>query len=215
MISCCLSPIMTHEVHLHRARSSSREFPGRDDGNESQQAPWFCSGSMPPVPSLGFLCPEQPVHGGRPHLEKGRRERIRDHGPVSCHGTQELRHGCLQSLATELPGKVVHPDEPFHYGKTIQILPLSGPWRGSGRHQCHCSQDDSLGIRVEGRHSNWTEGLGGVTDQPLGHAGLRQAGLPPSPKAPLGLNKSPRGGVTDWSLGKAGSRQTGLPPSRE
>jgi len=71
MISCCLPSIMTHQVYLHLSRSSSRELPGRDDGNESQQASWFCPGSMPPVPSLGFLCPEQAVHGGRAHPQEG------------------------------------------------------------------------------------------------------------------------------------------------
>ena len=54
MVSCFLPSIMTHEVHLHVPGDSSREFPGRDDGNESQQTPWFCSGSMPPVPPLAF-----------------------------------------------------------------------------------------------------------------------------------------------------------------
>ena len=61
VVSCFLPSIMTHEVHLHVPGDSSREFPGRDDGNESQQTPWFCSGSMPPVPSLGLLLPEQTV----------------------------------------------------------------------------------------------------------------------------------------------------------
>jgi len=145
----CLFSIMTHEVHLHVSRSCSRELPGRDDGNESQQASWFCPGSMPSVLSPGLLLPQQSVHGGRPHPQKGGREKIRDHGPVSCHGSQEFRHGCLQPLATEFPGKVVHPDEPFHHGRTIQVLPLSGPGRGSGRDQGHFSQDDSLGIRTE------------------------------------------------------------------
>jgi len=54
VVSCFLPSIMTHEVHLHVPGDSSREFPGRDDGNESQQTPWFCSGSMPPVPPLAF-----------------------------------------------------------------------------------------------------------------------------------------------------------------
>src|SRR5450830_1634762 len=67
VVSCFLPSIMAHEVHLHRARSSSRELPGRDDRNKSQQASWFCSGSMPPVLTRCLLCPEQPVHGGRPH----------------------------------------------------------------------------------------------------------------------------------------------------
>ena len=101
MISCLLPSIMTHQVYLHLSRSSSRELPGRDDGNESQEASWFCSGSMLSVLSSGLLLPQQPVHGGRPHPQKGGREKIRDHGPVSCHGSQEFRHGYLQSLATE------------------------------------------------------------------------------------------------------------------
>ena len=149
MISCCLPSVMTDEVHLHLSRSCSREFPGRDDGNESQETPWFCPGSMPPVPSPGFLFPEQSVHGGRAHLEKSSRERIRKNGPVSCHGTQEFRHGGLQSLSTELPGKVVHPDKSLYHGRTVHMLPLSGPGRGPGWYQGHCSQDDSLGIRAE------------------------------------------------------------------
>src|SRR5450830_1388720 len=149
MISCCLPSIMTHQVYLHLSRSSSRELPGRDDGNESQQASWFCPGSMPPVLSPGLLLPQQSVHGGRPHPQKGGREKIRDHGPVSCHGSQEFRHGCLQSLATELPGKVVHPDKSLYHSKTIQVLPLSGPWRGPRGDQGHCSQDHPPCIRAE------------------------------------------------------------------
>jgi len=104
---------------------------------------------MLPVPSLGLLCPEQPVHGGKAHLEKSSSKRIRKIGSMSCHGSQEFRHGCLQPLATELPGKVIHPDECCHHGRTVHMLPLSGPRRGSGRHQCHCSQDHTLGIPPE------------------------------------------------------------------
>jgi len=128
---------------------------------------------MPPVPSLGFLCPEQAVHGGRAHLEKSSRERIRKSGPMSCHGSQEFRQGCLQPLATELPGKVIHPDEPFYHGRTVHMLPLSGPGGGSRGEaplrsaphigltcsgaldqrargdQGHCSQDHSLCVRTQ------------------------------------------------------------------
>jgi len=32
MISCCLPSIMTHQVHLHISRCTSREFPEGDDG---------------------------------------------------------------------------------------------------------------------------------------------------------------------------------------
>src|SRR5450756_933925 len=104
---------------------------------------------MLPVPSLCLLLPQQPVHGGRAHLEESSRERIRKIRSMSCHGTQELRHGCLQPLATELSGKVVHPDEPFHHGKTIDVLSVSGPGRGPRWNQGHCSQDDPPCIRAE------------------------------------------------------------------
>ena len=149
VIPGCLPSIMTHEVHLHIARSNSRELPGRNDGNESGQAPWFCSGSMPPVPSLGLLLPKQAVHGGRAHLEEGSRERIRKSGSMSCHGAQELRHGCLQSLATELSGKVIHPDKRHHHGRTVDVLSVSGPGRGPRWNQGHCSQDHALCIGAE------------------------------------------------------------------
>jgi len=149
VVSCCLPSVMTHQVHLHLSRSSSRELPGRDDGNESQEASWFCPGSTPSVVRLGLLCPEQAVHRGRPHPEKGDSKKIRDHGSVSCHGTEEFRHGCLESLPTEVSAQVIHRDECFHHGRTIHMLAFSGPGRGSGGHQGHLSQDHALCIGTQ------------------------------------------------------------------
>lgn len=106
--------------------------------------------SLPPIIS-GFA-----VHDGRSHPQEGGRERIREHGPVSCHGSQELRHGCLQPLATELSRKAVHPDKSLYHGRTIPVLSVSGPGGGprgeaplaldqrARGDQGHCSQDHAL-----------------------------------------------------------------------
>jgi len=49
---------------------------------------------------------------------------VRECSPASLQGTQELRYGCLQLLTIEFPARVIDPEEPFHHGRTVHVLPL-------------------------------------------------------------------------------------------
>src|SRR5664280_594541 len=157
-----------------RVQNQDRERQVREDRGEGFEDKHLCTigdgddlgpsrtaiGDREGVTMISCCLPSIVAHEVHLHLSRSssrsmvaepilRREAERRSGTtVPCLAMARRSSGMAASsrLPQSSPARWYIPDEPFHYGKTIQVLPLSGPRRRPRGDQGHLSQDHTLCI---------------------------------------------------------------------